>query len=100
MAISIDPLTYVVTIPKTDLTLISGTLYSYDTNAFRLELKGWEDDIEGMPHTITHIHNTEVTIAGIAYAKRKPRDGFTKYERPKRILKIWLNGKQQTHSKN
>src|SRR3989338_3710634 len=29
--------------------------------------------------------------AGISYAKDKPKAGFTKYERPQRILKIWLN---------
>ncbi len=29
--------------------------------------------------------------AGISYAKTKPSIGFTKYESPKRILKIWMN---------
>src|SRR3989344_3811767 len=29
--------------------------------------------------------------AGISYAKDKPKASFTKYERPQRILKIWLN---------
>jgi len=29
--------------------------------------------------------------AGISYAKDKPKVSFTKYERPQRILKIWLN---------
>ncbi|MEK6836095.1 MAG: hypothetical protein AABX94_00345, partial [Nanoarchaeota archaeon] len=29
--------------------------------------------------------------AGISYAKDSPKAGFTKYERPQRILKIWLN---------
>jgi len=32
--------------------------------------------------------------AGISYAKDNPLDGFTKYERPKRILKIWLNNQK------
>lgn len=31
--------------------------------------------------------------AGISYAKEKPKSAFTKYERPKRILKIWLNNR-------
>ncbi len=40
--------------------------------------------------------------AGISYAKDKPKASFTKYERPQRILKIWLNnritGKKKTIS--
>jgi replication factor C large subunit len=32
--------------------------------------------------------------AGISFAKSKPLDGFTSYERPKRILKIWLNNRK------
>jgi len=40
--------------------------------------------------------------AGISYAKDKPKQSFTKYERPQRILKIWLNnrimGKKKTIS--
>ena len=40
--------------------------------------------------------------AGISYAKDKPKSSFTKYERPQRILKIWLNnrimGKNKTIS--
>ncbi len=31
--------------------------------------------------------------AGISYAKDKSKSSFTKYERPQRILKIWLNNK-------
>ena len=31
--------------------------------------------------------------AGISYAKDKPKATFTKYERPQRILKIWLNNR-------
>ena len=32
--------------------------------------------------------------AGIAYAKKTPTQGFTKYENPKRILKIWLHNQK------
>lgn len=32
--------------------------------------------------------------AGVSYAKDAPLDGFTKYERPKRVLKIWLNNQR------
>lgn len=36
--------------------------------------------------------------AGISYAKHSPLSGFTKYEPPKRILKIWQNN-QRTEKK-
>lgn len=32
--------------------------------------------------------------AGISYSKRMPDQGFTKYERPKRVLKIWLHNQK------
>ncbi|RMD66725.1 replication factor C large subunit, partial [Candidatus Pacearchaeota archaeon] len=32
--------------------------------------------------------------AGISYAKSAPNRGFTRYERPKRVLKIWLNNQK------
>jgi len=32
--------------------------------------------------------------AGITYAKPNPLPGFTKYDRPKRILKIWINNQK------
>ena len=69
MALIIDPATKVVSIPQSDLTLVTGTLYSLDTNQFRLDLKAlissetyiWMDD--------PHLHNTEVTVAGTTYAR-------------------------------
>jgi replication factor C large subunit len=36
--------------------------------------------------------------AGISFAKTSPGTGFTKYERPKRVLKIWLHN-QKTEKK-
>ncbi len=37
--------------------------------------------------------------AGIAYAKKSLKQGFVKYERPKRILKIWLNNQKTAKKK-
>ena len=37
--------------------------------------------------------------AGISYAKEKEKTGFNKYERPKRILKIWLNNRKTAKKK-
>jgi hypothetical protein len=73
MAISINPSSFVITIPKADLTLVSGTLYTYDTNVFRQALNAWEAEGDGLSGGITfqktHDHNTEVTVAGITYAR-------------------------------
>ena len=69
MAITIDWATQVISVPQADLTFIGGTLYELDTDAFRLTLKGLEDDVEGMPFLDTHRHNTEVTIAGVTFAR-------------------------------
>jgi hypothetical protein len=69
MAISVDWGTKVITVPQADLTLITGTLYELDTDVFRLALKALEDDEYGMAHPDTHVHNTEVTVAGVTYAR-------------------------------
>lgn len=37
--------------------------------------------------------------AGIAYAKKLPSGGFTKYERPKRVLKIWMYNQKMNNKK-
>lgn len=69
MAITIDWPTKIINVPQADLTLISGTLYELDTNSFRLTLRDLEDNEEAMPFVRTHKHNTEVTVAGITYAR-------------------------------
>lgn len=69
MALSIDLTTYVISIPQADLTLVTGTLYELDTNAFRLELKDWEDSEVGITQPDTHVHNTQVTVAGVTFAR-------------------------------
>jgi hypothetical protein len=67
MAITIDWPTKVISVPQADLTFISGTLYEMDTDWFRLQLKAIEASEEGMPFDDTHIHNTEVTVAGTTF---------------------------------
>lgn len=69
MAVSIAWGTKVISVPKADLTLVSGTLYALDTDWFRAQLKGLEDDEAGIPFPDTHTHNTEVTIAGTTFAR-------------------------------
>lgn len=72
MALSIDPITFVIFIPKADLTLVQVSpteIRELDLNAFRLELKAYEDDEDGMYLPKTHEHNTEVTLAGLTFAR-------------------------------
>lgn len=38
--------------------------------------------------------------AGVSYAKKFPTDGFTKYDRPKRVLKIWMNNQRIAKKKS
>jgi hypothetical protein len=69
MALTLDPATKVITIPQADLTLISGTLYELDTDAFRkdvFDLLASETYI-WLPDAF--IHNTEVTVAGVTFAR-------------------------------
>jgi len=72
MAISIDPLTFVIYVPKADLNLIqpSPEIRELDLDWFRLELKDYEDDPDlGIFLQKTHTHNTEVTLSGLTYAR-------------------------------
>lgn len=69
MPISIDWGTHVISVPKSYLTLSSGTIYTIDTEQFRLDLKALEETFYGMAHLKTHLHNTTVTIAGVTYAR-------------------------------
>lgn len=69
MAVSINWPTGVISVPQADLTLVSGTIYSMDTDQFRLDLKALEASVDGMGFLKTHIHNTEVTVAGTTFAR-------------------------------
>jgi len=40
------------------------------------------------------IYQNAFQSAGISYAKEYPLQGFTKYEKPKRVLKIWANNQR------
>jgi hypothetical protein len=66
MAISIDyGNTNVIYVPKADLTLVSGTLYDFDTDAFHLFLRDTEDDEIGQAFPTTHTYVASDTIAGV-----------------------------------
>lgn len=67
--ISVDWPNKLISVPQSYLTLVGGTLYDLDTDAFRLDLRSLEDSDEGMPWPRTHRHNTEVTVAGVTFAR-------------------------------
>ena len=69
MAISINWATKVINVPQAYLENLGGGVYELNVDTFRLDLKDIEDDSEGMPFTNTHIHNTEVTLGGVTFAR-------------------------------
>ena len=76
MAVTINWATKVITIAKVEETGMTQIQFSpdpeiweLDVDWFRLQLKDIEDDVEGMPFTNTHIHNTEVTLGGVTFAR-------------------------------
>lgn len=69
MPISIDPATYIIYIPQSYLTNVSGTLYELDVEQFRLDLIDWEDSEDGMWMPRTHNHASEVSLSGVVYAR-------------------------------
>lgn len=69
MALSFNLTTYVITVPQADLGTPTGSVYPLDTNAFRINLKDWEDSEEGVVQPKTHNHNTAVSLGGIQYAR-------------------------------
>lgn len=69
MAITLDPATRVFSIPQADLTFVSGTLYTLDSDAYRKECF---DLLASEPYIwmpAAFVHNTEVTVAGVTYAR-------------------------------
>lgn len=70
--ISIDWGTKIISVPKSYTTLIQASpteIRELPLNQFRLDLKALEDDAEGIPHLVTHRHNTETILGGITYAR-------------------------------
>ena len=70
MALTIDPALKRVTIPQSDLTFVSGTLYTFDTYAYMRALNALLDDEDYIWMPDAFVHNTEVTILGTTYARQ------------------------------
>jgi hypothetical protein len=72
MAISINPLTFVINVPKADMALVQTTpteIRELDLNQFRLELKAYEAAEYGIYLYKTHNHNTQVTLGNLTFAR-------------------------------
>ena len=68
--ISVNWETKVITVPKSYLLLVSGSVYQLDTNQFRLDLRDLEDEVgEGMLYPNTHNHVAPMTVSGVALAR-------------------------------
>lgn len=68
MAISIDWITKVISIPQADLTPLGGANYELDTVQFHWDLRDLMDDEAGMVFLPTHTWVASVTLAGFDYA--------------------------------
>ena len=70
MALTLDKATGVISVPQSDLTLVSGTSYTMDSeNYFRAELMALMASEDYMPCSDSFRHNTEVTVAGTTFAR-------------------------------
>jgi hypothetical protein len=69
MASTMDWLTGTITVPQSDLSFVSGTLYAQDTRAWWDEMKALEASEEGMPFIDIQRHGEETTIAGVTYSQ-------------------------------
>ena len=69
MALTLDPATRLISVPQSDLTLVTGTLYSMDTDQFRKDVMDLLASEDYIWMADAYIHNTEVTVAGVTYAR-------------------------------
>lgn len=72
MALSIDPLTFIISVPRADMTLVQSSpteIRELDLNTFRLNLKAYEAAEYGIYLYKTHNHNTEVTLGSLTFAR-------------------------------
>ncbi len=73
MALDVDWISGVITVPKADTTLVSAgppEIRKYDVDAFRLELRTLEASEDGRPWLHTHDHETESELSGVTYARK------------------------------
>ena len=70
MALSFDYLNKVISVPQADLTFVTGTFYTMDTNWFKNQLLAEMGSENGIWADTMYVHNTEVgPIAGTTFAR-------------------------------
>lgn len=72
MAITINYLTKVISVPKADTQLVQSVpteIRQLDIDLFRLTLKDLEDDEDGMPFLDTHNHTPPITVGSVTLAR-------------------------------
>ena len=70
MALSIDHATLVITVPQADLVLVGGTFYRMNSETyFRKNIIELLDNEDHIVLEDAILHNTEVTISGVTYAR-------------------------------
>lgn len=69
MAITIDEATKTITVEQSDLTLVTGTLYEMDTNAYRLAVGALLASERYIWMDPAFNHNGEVSVAGTTFAR-------------------------------
>jgi hypothetical protein len=67
VALTVDYSTLTINVPQADLTFVSGTFYTLDTNAFWAELKAIEASENGIVYPDMQIRTPENIIAGTPY---------------------------------
>lgn len=69
MALTVDWQNLIIDVPQSDLTFVSGTTYECDTNVLRGQLNALAASELGVAFPVNNRHNTEVTVAGVTYAR-------------------------------
>jgi hypothetical protein len=69
MAITVDWGTRIISVPQSFLTLVGGSVYNLDTEAFKIAINDIEDSEQGIMHPKIINHSTKVTLGGIEYAR-------------------------------
>ena len=94
MAMTVDWPNKVITVQQSDLTLVSGTVYTMDTETqFRQPLMALADDEQGVTYDYPLSHNTEVTVAGTTFARTiEVINGYTVQFLPDSLWTVRLTG--------
>lgn len=72
MAITIDWEAKVISVPKSDMTLVQSNpteIRQLDMDIFRLTLKDLEDDVDGMIFPDAHAHTAPISVGGVSLAR-------------------------------